>query len=135
MTTWVCTLKKKKIIIIKTIDCDDYFLILYDYYYVQMQVMVTSPPIPLEEYPDEQAGFRTVKDIAVEMLRSMDRIIQYPAKGFQVPQKIPSEVTHAYRQLQQMLTKAATPVGPSPDTWRLPFTENPTGAGSSNRSL
>ena len=68
-----------------------------------VDVMVSSPPIPLEEYPDKAAGYSTLKDVALEMVRNMQRIQQYPSKGFQVPQSVPSHVLEAFRHLKSQL--------------------------------
>ena len=69
-----------------------------------VDVMVSSPPIPLEEYPDKAAGYSTLKDVVLEMVRNMERIQQYPSQGFQIPQPVPSHVLEAFQHLQSLLT-------------------------------
>ncbi|KAL8592974.1 hypothetical protein ACOMHN_017904 [Nucella lapillus] len=69
----------------------------------RVDIMVTSPPIPLDRYPSRPAGYGTWKEMVVEMVGTMQRIEQYPSQGFQVPQHIPSHVAEACRHLQSML--------------------------------
>lgn len=68
-----------------------------------VDVTVSSPPIPLEEYPDKAAGYSTLREVALEMVRNMQRIQQYPDLGFQVPQDVPSRVLEAFKHLQSQL--------------------------------
>lgn len=63
------------------------------------KLMVTSPAIPFEEYP--------TKDIPMELLINsltgdLQRIKEYPAKGFQIYQEIPAEVWDAFEKLCSM---------------------------------
>jgi uncharacterized SAM-binding protein YcdF (DUF218 family) len=59
-------------------------------------VIVTSPPIPFAEYPTAQLTKERVINI---MVGDLQRIREYPSKGFQIPQEIPAEVWQAYEQL------------------------------------
>ncbi len=62
----------------------------------EKEFIVTSPPIPFEEYPT--AEIPKEKMITV-MVGDLQRIKIYPEKGFQVSQEIPSEVWDAYEKL------------------------------------
>ncbi|KAK7114457.1 uncharacterized protein SCO4629-like [Littorina saxatilis] len=65
-----------------------------------VDICVTSPPIPMEEYPDKAAGYNSLSDVIVEMVRNMQRVQQYPSKGFQVPQYPPPHVLEAFDHLE-----------------------------------
>lgn len=65
----------------------------------EVDLTVTSPSISLEEYPDEAAGYSSLRDVAIEMVCSMQRIQHYPSLGFQVPQHTPAEVMEAFNYL------------------------------------
>lgn len=60
------------------------------------RLIVTSPPIPF-------AGYFTAelpKDLVINiMVGDLQRIRDYPAKGFQIPQEIPDEIRQAYEKL------------------------------------
>jgi hypothetical protein len=61
-----------------------------------MDFIVTSPPILFEDYPNEERS----KDYLINMMvRDLQRIKEYPAKGFQIKQEIPDEVWSAYEKL------------------------------------
>jgi uncharacterized SAM-binding protein YcdF (DUF218 family) len=62
----------------------------------EKEFMVTSPPIPFELYPNETI---TMDDLIQTMVGDLQRIIVYPAKGFQVYQDVPAEVLDAYHAL------------------------------------
>lgn len=68
-----------------------------------VSVKVTSPPIPLSEYADEEAGYNTPMDIVAEMVRNMQRILFYPKRGFQIKQQVPSNVMEAFIILRNFL--------------------------------
>ncbi|MEX2681655.1 MAG: YdcF family protein [Candidatus Sigynarchaeota archaeon] len=55
--------------------------------------VVTSPPIPFEEYPNEAIP---LDDLIHTMVGDLQRIMLYPAKGFQIYQAVPEEVHAAY---------------------------------------
>ncbi|XP_076449477.1 uncharacterized protein SCO4629-like [Babylonia areolata] len=69
----------------------------------QVEVAVSSPPIPLENYPSTEAGYGSFGEVVMEMVRSMDRIQQYPDEGFQVPQPVPPPVVEAAQHLKAVL--------------------------------
>ncbi|TAL20068.1 YdcF family protein [Patescibacteria group bacterium] len=60
------------------------------------KVIVTSPQIPFEEYPNEKISEDEVINI---MVGDLQRIKVYPKKGFQITQEIPEDVWTAYDQL------------------------------------
>ncbi len=57
---------------------------------------VTSPNISLLEYPNSEIGLDEVINI---MIWDLQRIIEYPKKGYQVEQNIPKNVLEAYEKL------------------------------------
>jgi len=59
-------------------------------------LMVTSPQISFEDYPNEEIPFERVINI---MVGDLQRIKEYPAKGFQIYQEIPADVWDAFNQL------------------------------------
>ncbi len=59
-------------------------------------VIVTSPSIPFSEYPNEDLPRNLIINI---MVGDLQRIREYPKKGFQIPQEIPDDVWQAYEQL------------------------------------
>lgn len=60
------------------------------------KLMVTSPQISFEDYPNEEIPLERVINI---MAGDLQRIKEYPAKGFQIYQEIPAGVWEAYQQL------------------------------------
>lgn len=60
------------------------------------EVSVTSPPIPFAEYFTPQLSQERVINI---MVGDLQRIRDYPSKGFQIPQEIPAAVWQAFEQL------------------------------------
>ena len=69
----------------------------------KMEVLVSSPPIPLNQYPEPGAGYTSMRDVVREMVRNLHRIQHYPSQGFQLPQHVPSQVLQAFRFLQAYL--------------------------------
>jgi uncharacterized SAM-binding protein YcdF (DUF218 family) len=62
-----------------------------------IQMIVTSPPIPLSDYPNES---NSVGEHWIHgMVGDLQRIKEYPAKGFQIPQDIPGDVWEAFEYL------------------------------------
>lgn len=62
-----------------------------------VDLIVTSPPISLEDYPDES---NNVGEHWIHaMVGDLERIREYPAKGFQIAQDIPTDVWQAYEYL------------------------------------
>lgn len=62
----------------------------------EKELIVTSPPISFEDYPD---ALRTKKNVIEIMVGDLQRIKLYAEKGFQIPQEIPTEVWDAYEKL------------------------------------
>lgn len=60
------------------------------------KLLVTSPQISFEEYPNEEIPMEKVINI---MVGDLQRIKEYPAKGFQVYQEIPDDVWNAFEKL------------------------------------
>ena len=60
------------------------------------KLLVTSPEISFEEYPNEEIPMERVINI---MAGDLQRIKLYPEKGFQVYQEIPEEVWYAFERL------------------------------------
>lgn len=65
----------------------------------QKEIIVTSPPISFEEYPDE---LRSKEDVIGIIVGDLQRIKIYPDKGFQIYQEIPDDVWDAYEKLVKM---------------------------------
>lgn len=65
----------------------------------EKEVVVTSPPLSFEEYPNQEISLEEVINI---MVGDLQRIKIYPEKGFQIPQEIPDDVWHAYQVLVKM---------------------------------
>lgn len=59
-------------------------------------VVISSPLIPFEDYPTEDIPVDRVIEI---MAGDLQRIREYPAKGFQIPQNIPEDVWSAFEKL------------------------------------
>ncbi len=62
----------------------------------EKQLIVTSPGIPFEEYPNKEISMEKVINI---MVGDLQRIKIYPEKGFQIFQEIPADVWDAYERL------------------------------------
>jgi uncharacterized SAM-binding protein YcdF (DUF218 family) len=63
-------------------------------------IMVTSPRMSLDEYLAGYSGQALSSDDAIGiMVGDLQRIREYPARGFQIPQQIPEEVWDAYLEL------------------------------------
>jgi uncharacterized SAM-binding protein YcdF (DUF218 family) len=60
------------------------------------QLLVTSPQIRFDNYPNEEIPIDKVINI---MVGDLQRIHIYPEKGFQIPQEIPVEIWEAYKEL------------------------------------
>jgi uncharacterized SAM-binding protein YcdF (DUF218 family) len=59
-------------------------------------VVITSPQISFEDYPTDEIPLDRVIEI---MAGDLQRIREYPAKGFQIPQEIPEDVWLAFERL------------------------------------
>lgn len=63
-------------------------------------VMVTSPRLSLDEYLARYSHQSlTPEDVIGIMVGDLQRIREYPARGFQIPQHIPDDVWEAYGEL------------------------------------
>jgi uncharacterized SAM-binding protein YcdF (DUF218 family) len=62
----------------------------------EKEVIVTSPRILFEDYPNDEISEDEVINI---MVGDLQRIRIYPEKGFQIPWEIPDDVWEAYKQL------------------------------------
>lgn len=60
------------------------------------EVRVASPLLSFEDYPNEEMPMDSVINI---MVGDLQRIMEYPAKGFQIPQEVPEDVLAAYKEL------------------------------------
>jgi uncharacterized SAM-binding protein YcdF (DUF218 family) len=63
------------------------------------KLIVTSPQIAFDDYPNAEIPLERVINI---MVGDLQRIKIYPAKGFQVPQEIPAGVWQAYERLVEL---------------------------------
>jgi uncharacterized SAM-binding protein YcdF (DUF218 family) len=81
----------------------------------EKEFIVTSPPIPFKSYPNDTI---TMDDLIHMMVGDLQRIIVYPAKGFQIYQDVPAEVLEAYHALidagytRHLLAGEPTPTSP-----------------------
>ncbi len=60
------------------------------------ELIFTSPQLDFEAYLD---GFIDQEDLINIMMGDLQRIIEYPARGFQIAQEVPNEVMAAYERL------------------------------------
>jgi len=60
------------------------------------KLLVTSPQISFETYPTKEIPLERVIHI---MVGDLQRIKEYPKKGFQIYQEIPAEIWQAYEEL------------------------------------
>ena len=60
------------------------------------EILITSPQIDFLDYPNEDISMEEVINI---MVGDLQRIIEYPKKGFQIYQEVPDEVLKAYKFL------------------------------------
>lgn len=64
------------------------------------RVTVTSPQLPMDDYLQRYSNETLSPDDVISiMVGDLQRIREYPARGFQIPQEIPDEVWDAYEQL------------------------------------
>lgn len=62
-------------------------------------LIVTSPQINFTDYPNDEIPLERVINI---MVGDLQRIKEYPAKGFQVYQEIPAQVWNAFEKLVEV---------------------------------
>jgi uncharacterized SAM-binding protein YcdF (DUF218 family) len=67
-------------------------------YWPDTDITVCSPPLSLDEYPNEKISREEMIHI---MVGDLQRIAEYPLRGFQIAQIIPEEVMSAYKYLMQ----------------------------------
>ena len=68
----------------------------------EKDLMVTSPQVSMDEYLSRRShDTLTADDVISIMVGDLQRIREYPAKGFQIHQDVPAEVWDAYEQLIQ----------------------------------
>jgi len=68
-------------------------------YWPTKKIMVTSPPISFDAYPNEEI---TKDDVIHIMVGDLQRMRIYPDRGFQIVQEIPDDVWDAYEELVQL---------------------------------
>lgn len=66
-------------------------------FWPSMEFQVTSPQVTYEEYKEDRA--KDGIDFLSAMVGDLQRIKEYPARGFQIPQEIPADVWQAYERL------------------------------------
>jgi uncharacterized SAM-binding protein YcdF (DUF218 family) len=62
----------------------------------EKELLVTSPPLTYDEYPNEEIPLERIINI---MVGDLQRIKEYPSKGFQIEMEIPEEVWEAFELL------------------------------------
>lgn len=65
----------------------------------EKKLLVTSPLLSFEEYPNSEIPLERVINI---MVGDLQRIKIYPDKGFQITQEIPTDIWHAWERLVEM---------------------------------
>ncbi|XP_033755538.1 uncharacterized protein SCO4629-like [Pecten maximus] len=60
----------------------------------KLDVSVTSPPIPLQKYPNPDVG--SLRNVVTVMMGCLYRLRVYPEIGFQIYQQIPDDVWNHY---------------------------------------
>ncbi|XP_069112934.1 uncharacterized protein SCO4629-like [Argopecten irradians] len=63
----------------------------------ELDILVTSPPIPLLKYPNPDVG--SLKNVVTVMMGCLYRLKVYPKIGFQIYQQIPEDVWNDYLYL------------------------------------
>jgi len=65
----------------------------------EVDCLVTSPQFPYEDYVN---GFQDRDHVITVMVGDLQRIKEYPAKGFQILQEIPEDVWQAWERLVEL---------------------------------
>jgi uncharacterized SAM-binding protein YcdF (DUF218 family) len=66
----------------------------------EKEVRVTSPQLSMDEYLTQRSHTRlSADDVISIMVGDLQRIREYPLRGFQIDQDIPDDVWNAYREL------------------------------------
>ncbi len=68
-------------------------------FWPEVDCQVTSPQISFDDYKRFKPIIEGAESFVDVMVGDLQRIKEYPAKGFQIPQEIPSEVWQAYEKL------------------------------------
>lgn len=69
----------------------------------EKRAIVTSPPAPFQEYLARYSNDALSEDDVVGiMVGDLQRIRDYPARGFQIPQEIPADVWDAFEELVRL---------------------------------
>jgi uncharacterized SAM-binding protein YcdF (DUF218 family) len=64
------------------------------------RIAVTSPQVPMDDYLHRCSNDALSPDDVISiMVGDLQRIREYPARGFQIPQEIPDDVWDAYERL------------------------------------
>jgi len=67
------------------------------------RVVVTSPQVPFEEYLARYSNAALSEaDVIGIMVGDLQRIRDYPVRGFQIPQEIPADVREAFDELVRL---------------------------------
>jgi uncharacterized SAM-binding protein YcdF (DUF218 family) len=74
-------------------------LATFQKHWPEKKLIVTSPQISFDDYPNEEIPLEHVINI---MVGDMQRIKIYPEKGFQTFQEIPGDVWNAYERLVEL---------------------------------
>lgn len=64
-----------------------------------VECVVTSMPVTYEEYSKDSYSISSKSGFINTMVGDLLRIKEYPTKGFQIPQEIPTQVWQAYENL------------------------------------
>lgn len=92
-------LNHKKFIVVQKPYMERRAYATFKKYWPEKQVIVTSPQIKFEDYPNEKI---TKGDIINIMVGDLQRVRLYWKKGFQIYQKIPEDVWNAYERLLEL---------------------------------
>lgn len=66
----------------------------------EKRIVVTSPRVSFDDYLAHYSNENlSAEDVVGIMVGDLQRIREYPAKGFQIPQDIPDDVWRAYEEL------------------------------------
>ncbi|OPZ83235.1 MAG: hypothetical protein BWY74_04493 [Firmicutes bacterium ADurb.Bin419] len=72
-------------------------------FWIDSEIVVTSPQIGFEEYLDAYSGGEILKDEIISiMVGDLQRVRVYAEKGFQIYQEIPENVWEAYTKLVEL---------------------------------
>jgi hypothetical protein len=66
---------------------------------IQWPDVTTFVDSPSVSFPDDVSHIIGVFGVINEMVGDIDRVIQYPARGFQVPHALPQDILESWRAL------------------------------------